>query len=384
MGILTDSEPEVGPTSTTTLTRPELLDRVPTQRTGEGLPPVAPRRRTLDRPTVAIVITALVLSMGVVASGVLLQLDRNARAAEQARVQRSMLAVQAAAAQDVAVATQASQQQSVAAGTALLAAAVADAKAAITAAEKTLDASPHAATAKRVPLREAQTELKEAVAAAGAGVSVLALRDATAAIDEPTDVVVAAEKAWAKAEAKRKAEAKAKAEAAAAAAAAASAGSGWQPSSSGSGSSGSSGSTATTSSTSTKSSSSSGTARKAVPAGGLVCQGSGGSGAYESSVSAIGSAINSYRAGKGLKALSVSRSGGLVSHSVNMANTGGIWHSGGENIVACVSSGSASAMVSAWSRSPGHNAQMLRTDVSRMSVGGAALGGWLFGAVLFS
>ena len=78
------------------------------------------------------------------------------------------------------------------------------------------------------------------------------------------------------------------------------------------------------------------------PAGGLVCSGSGGSGAGESSVSAIGSAINAYRASLGLPQLSVSRSGSLVSHAITMANAGGIWHSGGDNIVACVSNGSAS------------------------------------------
>jgi hypothetical protein len=41
-------------------------------------------------------------------------------------------------------------------------------------------------------------------------------------------------------------------------------------------------------------------------------------------------------------------------------------------------------MVSAWSRSSGHDAQMRRTDVSSMSVGDASLNGWLFGAVKFS
>ncbi|KQY23236.1 hypothetical protein ASD16_11810 [Cellulomonas sp. Root485] len=121
-----------------------------------------------------------------------------------------------------------------------------------------------------------------------------------------------------------------------------------------------------------------------IPSGGKVCSGSGGSGAGESSVSAIGSAINDYRASLGLPTLSVSRSGSLVSHAIDMANAGGIWHSGGDNIVACVSNGSASSMVSAWSRSAGHDAQMRRTDVSSMAVGGASLNGWLFGAVRFS
>ncbi len=121
-----------------------------------------------------------------------------------------------------------------------------------------------------------------------------------------------------------------------------------------------------------------------IPAGGKVCSGSGGSGASASSAGAIGSAINAYRGTLGLPALSVGVSGGLTSHAVNMANAGGIWHSGSDNIVGCVSNGSASALVGAWSRSPGHDAQMRRTDVSSMSVGGATLGGWLFGAVKFN
>jgi uncharacterized protein YkwD len=40
--------------------------------------------------------------------------------------------------------------------------------------------------------------------------------------------------------------------------------------------------------------------------------------------------------------------------------------------------------VGAWSRSPSHNAQMLRTDVSSMSVGAATAAGYLFAAVKFS
>jgi len=121
-----------------------------------------------------------------------------------------------------------------------------------------------------------------------------------------------------------------------------------------------------------------------VPAGGLVCRGSGGPGAGEQQVTAIGKAINAYRAKHGLKKLSISRSSTLVKHAKTMATTGGIWHSGHENIVACVSNDSATTMVSAWSKSAPHKAQMLRKDVTHMSVGGAANGSWLFGAVLFT
>jgi len=121
-----------------------------------------------------------------------------------------------------------------------------------------------------------------------------------------------------------------------------------------------------------------------VPAGGLVCQGSGGPGASEQKITAIGKAINAYRKSHGLRSLTIARSSTLVTHAKRMATTGGIWHSGHENIVACVSNDSATTMVKAWANSAPHRKQMLRTGVKHMSVGGAVNDGWLFGAVLFS
>ncbi|WP_448631358.1 CAP domain-containing protein [Cellulomonas soli] len=109
--------------------------------------------------------------------------------------------------------------------------------------------------------------------------------------------------------------------------------------------------------------------------------GAGGSGS-ESSVGAIGAAINDYRASQGLPTLSVNRSGSLVQHAITMSTAGGIWHSGGDNIVGC-SNGGLSSLMSGWKGSPRHNEQMLRTDVSTMYVGGATGAGFLFGAVLF-
>ncbi|WP_159810058.1 CAP domain-containing protein [Cellulomonas citrea] len=100
------------------------------------------------------------------------------------------------------------------------------------------------------------------------------------------------------------------------------------------------------------------------------------------SASAVGAAINSYRASIGLPALSVSTSGTLSSHSLDMAASGGIWHSGFDNIVGCAPS--ATSLVGAWSRSPSHQAQMARTDVSSMSVGAATADGFLFSAVKFN
>ncbi|WP_157732699.1 hypothetical protein [Cellulomonas sp. PSBB021] len=123
--------------------------------------------------------------------------------------------------------------------------------------------------------------------------------------------------------------------------------------------------------------------RRGIPAGGLVCSGTGGSGAREASASTLGAAINSYRASLGLPKLGVARSGSLTSHALDMGTRGGIWHSGGDNIVGCVGTSTASYLVQAWAHSPSHDKQMRRTDVSTMYVGAATQSGWLFGAVLF-
>lgn len=123
--------------------------------------------------------------------------------------------------------------------------------------------------------------------------------------------------------------------------------------------------------------------QRGIPAGGLVCSGTGGSGAREASASTLGAAINSYRASLGLPKLSVARSGSLTSHALDMGTRGGIWHSGGDNIVGCVGTSTASYLVQAWAHSASHDKQMRRTDVSTMYVGAATQSGWLFGAVLF-
>ncbi|GEL98297.1 CAP domain-containing protein [Cellulomonas terrae] len=251
------------------------------------------------------------------------------------------------------------------------AAATSAAQATVDHANATLAAVPNAGEAPRAALAGASGAVGAALTAPD--VSLRSLRTLVAGVAAPEKAAVDAQAAWQAAENARIAAEQAAAAAAAQAAAARSVAKAPARS---------------TAPRSTTQKSTAGTAPVApsgasIPSGGKVCT-SSGSGAGESSVSAIGSAINAYRASLGLSQLSVSRSGSLVSHSITMANAGGIWHSGGDNIVACVSNGSASSMVSAWSRSAGHDAQMRRTDVSSMSVGGASLNGWLYGAVRFS
>lgn len=120
-----------------------------------------------------------------------------------------------------------------------------------------------------------------------------------------------------------------------------------------------------------------------IGAGGKVCTGEGMS-STEVSGADIAQQINIYRISNGMSALSVSRSPVLAAHAVDMAGAGGIWHSGHDNIVGCVSDGSAKSLVSAWAQSPPHNAQMLRGDVTAMAVGAAVRDKWLYGAVVFS
>jgi len=120
-----------------------------------------------------------------------------------------------------------------------------------------------------------------------------------------------------------------------------------------------------------------------VPSGGLQCT-SRGSGAHSASAASLGAAINAYRAKLGLKKLKIVTSSSLVNHALQMANTGGIWHSGHDNIVGCVSNASYSYLVQAWNNSAPHRAQMRRTGVSTMYIGDAERGSWLYGAVFFS
>jgi len=248
------------------------------------------------------------------------------------------------------------------------------------AAAAVLTTTTHAGDAPRAALQSAVDGARRVAAATDA--SLTDLRAAGAALVGPQQAATEAEAAWVKADKERQA-----AEAAAAAARAqqstgtATRGgtSTTRRSTSTSGSTKARGTTSAGTTSSTKAS----TARRSIPAGGLVCQGTGGSAASEASATSLGSAINAYRAKKGLSKLKVVRSGTLVSHAKTMGVTGGIWHSGGDNIVGCAGSSNPSYLVSAWAGSPAHDKQMRRTDVSTMYVGAATEKGWLFGAVLF-
>jgi len=353
--------PTAPPTTPSTIgTRPLTggLDHIPTQRT-EPEPEAVPstRRRTAVLLVAAVAVTALV------ATTVVVQAQRTQRAEDLAAAQQRVSAAAAAFDAETSAVHDEAAIVALASWTARQEAGRAGAQAAAASVVSTLAATPHAGDAPRTAL---QTSL-DAVSGtlADPTTSLVALRTVSAGVAAPVKAATDAEAAWQAAEAARiAAEQAAAAQAAAAAAAAA-------PRSTPARSTRSSGSVAAP-------------AAGGIPSGGLVCPGAPtGGGAGESSVSAIGAGINAFREGLGLPALSVARSGTLVAHAEAMAAAGGIWHSGGDNIVGCTS-GSVSSLINAWANSAGHRAQMVRTDVTSMSVGGASLGGWLYGAVKFN
>jgi len=257
---------------------------------------------------------------------------------------------------------------------------------AVDAAAAVLTTTTHAGDAPRAALQSAVDGARRVAAATDA--SLTDLRAAGAALVGPQQAATEAEAAWVEQDRQRQAaEAAAQAQQPRGTAArsgasttrrsTSSAGTTKAGTSTGSKSSGAKSSG--TKSSGTKAS----TSPRSIPAGGLVCQGTGGSAASEASATSLGSAINAYRAKKGLSKLKIVRSGTLVSHAKTMGVTGGIWHSGGDNIVGCAGSSNPSYLVSAWAASPAHDKQMRRTDATTMYVGAATEKGWLFGAVLF-
>lgn len=352
-----------GPVAEPGTATPPRLDHVPTQR-GPHTPEAPPQHRRGRRVTLAVALTtsvALLVTTGVV------QHQREVRQAERVAADGRVATAVDALALD-AREPDATHRAGEEAWASAVAAARAGAGAAAASGTQDLAGTPHAGDAPRAALQAAVDVA--VVAAADQSASLAVLKAAAAGVAAPAQTARDAEAAWQAAEAARIAAEQAAAERAAAEARAKAKPSGKK-------------SSGTTRSTAPQGSGGS-TGPQSIPAGGLVCKGAPvGAGGGESSVGEIGAAINDFRASQGLPALSVVRSGTLVGHAQTMANSGGIWHSGSDNIVGCTS-GSVARLVNAWANSSGHRAQMMRTDVSTMKVGGASVGGWLYGAVKFS
>ncbi|MBU4214216.1 MAG: CAP domain-containing protein [Actinobacteria bacterium] len=343
-----------------------LLDRVPTPRQADPTPPSTRPSRWRDRTA-----TAAVAVLALAATGVLAAQNAQAVAQQKAateRVSRSAVTGR----DDAAIAAVAPVAMAAGAQRAERAALSASAVAAVQDAAAVAAASPHAGDSL-APLAAASSTVQST---SGTGFSPAALRTQLTSLSAARGAVVGAEGAWQAAEQARIAAAQAAAAQAAAAQAASHAATRGtsSPRSVARASTGSS-STSTGASAAPSSSGS-------VHAVTLACLDTPPGSGSSASAGAVGAAINAYRSGLGLPALSVSTSGTLSSHALDMAASGGIWHSGSDNIVGCAPS--ATSLVGAWSRSPSHNAQMTRTDVSSMAVGAATAEGFLFSAVKFN
>ena len=375
--------PEGGPVAVGTVEAvpAPLLDRVPTQRgvLPGAIPEVPAPQQQPDRRRgrTATVVVSLAVTAALVAGTVVVAHERSGRVAERNAADVRVSAALAAQLSGGPVVEDAVQLGGTDAWTSALVSAHQAAQAAADSGAAQLAADVHADPTLLAGLTAAVD--RAASTAADPTASLTALTSAAAGVAAPAKAAQDAEAAWQVAEQARiAAEQKAAADAAAAKAAAdAAAKAAAKPKTIRK-------TTTSSGSQTSTGASSAGGAVQAIPAGGLVCPGAPvGAGASESSADAIGAAINAYRQANGLPALSVVRSGTLVAHAEDMAASGGIWHSGQDNIVGCTS-GSVQSLISAWSRSAPHNAQMLRTDVSTMKVGGATGGGWLYGAVKFS
>ncbi|GAA4629067.1 hypothetical protein [Cellulomonas oligotrophica] len=331
------------------------LDHVPQPRTaGQPVPPAHPRTRRL-RAAAVVAAVALVAAGG---AGWAVQQDRVAQARAEQEAQDRVAAASLGAQVDASAA----RTGALTAGAAVLVAQREQLTAAADRAAQTgqdaLDGSPHASDALRGALDDAVAGAQEAADAAV--VSPVALRAAAAAVAVPTRRVTVAEQEWQKAEQERIAAEQAAA-AAAAAAARASAGTGR--------------SAAGWSAPASTGSSSGAAAPAAAPAAPVV--------GAEASAGSVGAALNAYRAGLGLSALSIVRSGARVDHARQMAASNSIWHSGAApEIVGRILPLSYSGMINAYANSPSHDAVM-RGSYSVAYIGAVSHDGWLYTSITF-
>lgn len=328
------------------------LPEVPTQRSS---PAVERRTRKVDRVKVGAAAASVVLVAGFAVTTGIAWHAQSVRADTEARVDRAVGVLAADSAAGAAL----SGHTTSAAAAGARATQLDAASSAVWQARVTLDSSPQAGDVPRAQLSAAADTLSALLTQSRT--SPYQVAQVTAALSAPLTGVVDAQAQWQAAETARIA-AEQQAAAAEAAQRVRTGGNGVR-----------SGESAIPQPT---------PAVPTVPASGKQCTTAGGGGS-PASAGEIGEAINAYRARNGLPTLQVATSDTLSSHAVTMSNAGGIWHSGADNIVGCVSNASASSLVVAWSRSAPHNAQMLRTDVTSVRIGGAVRDGWLYGAAAF-
>lgn len=315
------------------------------------------------RPTTVAVSVSVVVILAALTAGTVVRLQQEARAAELARVQERVARVvseQRADAEFFQQSSAAVAQAGIAAAHAAQGAAALQAHAQ---AQTVLDANAQAGDAPRAALQEAMDTAAAMAAALGQGTSPKDLRGSVAALAAPQQAVVEAQAQWQAAE-----DARIAAEQAAAAEAAAAAERKARAATSKATPRGSRAAAAPATS------SAGAEAPAAAPVAGIEAYG----------IQSIGDALNAHRANNGLPALSISGSSTLSAHATAMASEWRIWHGGNDSIVGWVQPASSSAMINAYANSSSHNAWMLKSDISRMSIGAVVRDGRLFTAIKLS
>ncbi len=359
------------PPETAALLLPDLAGLfVPTAEPLAAPPQTAPGPRQAapaarpGRPTSVVVGVSVVLLLGALAAGAAVRLQQQADAAELARAQdrvARVVAEQRADEQFFQARGAAVAQAAAAAAQAAQAAAALEAQAQ---AQAVLEANAQAGDGPRAALQQAMDTVAATAAALGQGTSQADLRAALAGIAAPQQGVVEAQAAWQAAEdARIAAEQAAAAEAAAAAEKKARA-------------------AAPKSSAPRSSRAAAGAAAAPAAAGEAPAAQVAGIEGY--SVQSIGDALNAHRANNGLPALSISGSSTLNAHATAMASEWRIWHGGNDSIVGWVQPASSTAMINAYANSAAHNTWMLKSDISRMSIGAVVRDGRLFTAIKLS
>src|SRR5450830_51538 len=323
----------------------------------------APRRST----RLTLVVTSAVVVVALVVAGVVASVQSSARAAELVRVEARTALEVAARADDQNLVRSADRAVIQAAAANQRAEQVAAAGAVVAAAQATLAATPNAGDGPRSALQAAMDALNSALATTGSGTSVATLRTVAAAVPTSQQAALDAQTAWQAAEDARIAAEQAAAQAAAQQAAAAQA------------------------------AASAPQKKAAKPAAARTVQSAPAAAAPAAaapapagvgdvfSAGAIGAELNAYRASQGLGALAIVSSGARIDHASQMAASDSIWHSTVRSmaeIVGRVSPASASAMISAYANSPGHNAIMLGS-YSTAYVGAVTYNGWLYTSIQF-
>jgi hypothetical protein len=357
------ANPVLAPPVIPTQSAPPLVESLApdvASRHAEAPTRIAATRRSTR---LTLVVTSAALVVALVVAGVVVSVQSSARAAELVRVEARTALEVAARADDQNLVRSADRAVMQAATANQRAAQVAAAGAVVAAAQATLAATPNAGDGPRSALQAAMDALNSVLATTGSGTSVATLRTVAAAVPAGQQAALDAQTAWQVAEDARVAAEQAAAQKAAAEQAAAQA-----------------------AQTKAVKPAAARTVKSAPAAAAPAAAAAAPAGVGDVfSAGTIGAELNAYRASQGLGALAIVSSGARITHASQMAASDSIWHSTVRSmaeIVGRVSPASASAMISAYANSPGHNAIMLGS-YSTAYVGAVTYDGWLYTSIQF-